>query len=87
MAIDEISRSIEKRIPGKSWEYVVYNILDQVVATQDGNQRLNNQWLITKYDALGRVIMTGIWNSSVAPAALKASVYAQTINWETKDNS
>lgn len=84
---DERNRLTQKRIPGKDWEYMVYNNADQVVATQDGNQRANNQWLITKYDTFGRVIITGIWNSAMSPAGLKTNVYAQSTNWETRDNT
>ena len=60
---DKRDRLSKKKIPGKGWEYVVYNLLDQPVATQDANQRAGNQWLFTKYDALGRTVMTGIWNN------------------------
>ncbi|MBB6498155.1 DUF6443 domain-containing protein [Pedobacter cryoconitis] len=87
---DERNRQVSKQLPGKGVEYLVYNALDQVVATQDGNQRSNNQWMITKYDALGRVIMTGSWsngNTAISPQSLKALVYAQSINWENKDNT
>jgi len=52
---------VQKRLPGKDWEYMVYNLLDQVIFTQDGNQRIKSpqDWSFIKYDALGRVIMTG----------------------------
>ncbi len=60
---DDRNRLVQKRLPGKDWEYTVYNKLDQVVATQDGNQRLTNQWTFMKYDALGRVLWTGTWNN------------------------
>jgi len=60
---DGRGRLVQKRLPGKDWEYTVYNKLDQVVATQDGNQRLTNQWTFMKYDALGRVLWTGTWNN------------------------
>ena len=56
-------RLIEKRIPGKENEYFIYNSLDQVVLTQDGNMRQEhpgeNVWLFNKYDSQGRTIMTG----------------------------
>jgi RHS repeat-associated protein len=56
------NRLVEKKIPGKDWEYIVYDNLDRPVLTQDANQRVpsTNEWLFTKYDALGRVIYTGI---------------------------
>jgi len=60
---DERSRPIGKRLPGKGWEYTVYNTMDQPVATQDSLQRANNNWIFTKYDAQGRAVMNGIWNN------------------------
>jgi len=56
---DYRNRLIEKKIPGKGWEYIVYNLLDQPILTQDANLQANDQWLFTTYDVLGRVIYTG----------------------------
>ena len=61
---DYRNRLIEKKIPGKGWEYIVYNKLDQPVMTQDPNLRAQNKWLFTKYDAFGRVAYTGIFYHS-----------------------
>lgn len=58
---DKRQRLVEKRLPGKQWEYIIYNKLDQVILTQDGNQRTKKHWTFTKYDALGRVAATGIY--------------------------
>lgn len=58
---DHRNRLVEKQIPGKDREYIVYNKLDQPVLTQDAVQRPNREWLFTKYDALGRVVYTGIY--------------------------
>lgn len=57
---DHRNRLIEKKIPGKGWEYIVYNKLDQPYMTQDPNLRDQDQWLFTAYDPFGRVAYTGI---------------------------
>ncbi|KAA1243987.1 DUF6443 domain-containing protein, partial [Aquimarina sp. RZ0] len=57
---DHRNRLIEKKIPGKGKESIVYNKLNQPVMTQDANQKANNEWLFTKYDAFGRVVYTGL---------------------------
>ncbi|WP_304145915.1 DUF6443 domain-containing protein [Mesoflavibacter zeaxanthinifaciens] len=56
---DYRNRLIEKKIPGKGWEHIVYDKLDRPILTQDAKMRLNNDWLFTKYDAFGRVVYTG----------------------------
>jgi RHS repeat-associated protein len=62
---DKKNRLIEKKIPQKGWEYIVYNNLDQPVLTQDANLKANHdKWLFTKYDALGRVVYTGLYNQN-----------------------
>ncbi|GAA4161054.1 DUF6443 domain-containing protein [Chryseobacterium ginsenosidimutans] len=57
---DGRNRLVEKKLPGKGWEYMVYDKADRLVATQDANLRANNQWLYTKYDQFGRIVMTGL---------------------------
>jgi hypothetical protein len=61
-------RMVEKKVPGSARVYYVYDSRDRLVLTQDGNQRSKStpEWLFTKYDALGRPVMTGIYlfNSS-----------------------
>ncbi|SNY99680.1 DUF6443 domain-containing protein [Flagellimonas pacifica] len=61
---DHRNRLVEKKIPGKGWEHIVYNKLDQPIMTQDANLDAQNKWLFTKYDAFGRVAYTGLVNSS-----------------------
>lgn len=63
---DARKRLIEKRIPGKATECYVYDKRDKIILYQDGNLQAKEtqsgkfDWVFTKYDALGRVIMTGI---------------------------
>jgi RHS repeat-associated protein len=89
---DERGRQIQKKLPGKGWEYTVYNTLDQPVATQDANQRISNQWTFTKYDGQGRSVITGLWNNSntaITRADLQTAVNTtyNTTLWETPVNS
>src|SRR5690606_7546291 len=58
-------RLIEKKIPSKGWEYIVYNDNDQAVLTQDAVQRTSKKWSYTKYDAFGRVTETGIYTNTL----------------------
>lgn len=60
---DNRNRLIEKKIPGKDWEYIVYDKLDRPVLTQDAVQKTQQKWNFTKYDNLGRVAYTGIFTS------------------------
>lgn len=57
---DGRQRLVKKKIPGKGWEYLVYNNNDQVVFTRDAEQLKRGEWSFTKYDVFGRVILNGI---------------------------
>lgn len=57
---DARGRQVEKKLPGKGWEYFVYDKQDRIVAVQDANLREKGQWGYTKYDQFGRVVITGI---------------------------
>lgn len=87
---DEKNRLVEKKIPGKGWEYIIYDSLDRPVLTQDANQRDKNgdgiindkDWLFTKYDKFGRVAYTGIYtHASVLGRAAMQSYF------DTQNNS
>ena len=54
---DYRNRLVEKKVPQKAWEYIVYDKLDRPRLTQSGS----NDWLFTKYDAFDRVTYTGKW--------------------------
>ena len=84
---DERGRLSQKKIPGKGWEYVIYNYIDEPVATQDSLQQLQNNWVITKYDVLARPVLTGLWNngnSAISRSSLQGTLTGITTNlWES----
>ncbi|PKV52997.1 RHS repeat-associated protein [Aquimarina sp. MAR_2010_214] len=83
---DYRNRLIEKKIPGKDWESIVYNQLDQPILTQDANLKADNTWLFTKYDAFGRVAYTGkisITEKNRKQLQTEANAYAEEL-WVTR---
>lgn len=67
---DKNNRLVEKKLPGKQWEFIVYDKLDRVVASGPTLSPFSNSplnavgWIITKYDVFNRPIYTG-WEVAV----------------------
>ncbi|WP_165929308.1 DUF6443 domain-containing protein [Flavobacterium hiemivividum] len=91
---DYRNRLVEKKLPGKQWEFIVYDKLDRPVATGPSFSPFKDDtavgWLITKYDAFSRPIYTG-WNDTVADASTRKSLQdaqnGATVLFETKQTS
>lgn len=91
---DSRNRLAEKKLPGKQWEFIVYDKLDRPVATGPAFSPFKNDnavgWLITKYDAFGRPIYTG-WNNTACSAAarntLQVAQNSATVLFEAKQTS
>lgn len=88
---DNKRRMTQKKLPGKGWEYIVYNEADQPIMTQDAVQRAKSpqQWGYTKYDNFGRIVETGILTatySNQAAAQAAADLHARNTqkNWEER---
>jgi len=73
---DERNRCIEKRIASTTF-YYVYDKADRLIFSQDGEQRLTKNWTFYKYDALGRMILTGVWKNS---GKVQADLNTQVMN-------
>ncbi|MDL2142626.1 DUF6443 domain-containing protein [Flavobacterium tructae] len=69
---DNRNRLVEKKLPGKQWEFIVYDKLDRPVATGPARSPfsdINSEgWMITKYDAFSRPVYTG-WNNQTSTSA------------------
>jgi RHS repeat-associated protein len=79
---DYRNRLVAKKLPGKQWEYMVYDKLDRVVATGPAFSPFSDVtgagWLITKYDVFNRVVYTGWLNSPATSSARSTMQQAQT---------
>ncbi len=73
---DYRKRMIQKQVPGAGQIFMVYDLRDRLVLTQDSVQRLNNQWLFTKFDEMNRPIAAGIKDTTVTltPAEMQKAV-------------
>ncbi|MBX2969800.1 MAG: hypothetical protein KF803_10560 [Cyclobacteriaceae bacterium] len=58
---DSRRRMTHVQSPGVEPMYKVYDKRDRLVMSQDGEQRKLNKWSFTKYDALNRPIISGIY--------------------------
>lgn len=85
---DEWNRLIEKKLPGKQSEYIIYDSNDRPILTQDGTLRANNSWAFTKYDTNGRNIYIGFYSSSKSRSDLQNDVndYINTFNQNNSED-
>jgi RHS repeat-associated protein len=78
-------RMVSKKVPGAGWVEMIYDSWDRVILTQDARQHDNHQWLYTRYDALNRPVVTGIYthnNTSADRSDMEAAV-ANTARFES----
>ncbi|MEP2512455.1 MAG: DUF6443 domain-containing protein, partial [Reichenbachiella sp.] len=79
-AYDDLGRVTEKKVPGAEVQYFIYDNLDRIVLTQDGNLRADDQWTYVKYDQFNRVVMTGLYTNTTTTTAagIQALLDAET---------
>lgn len=72
---DYRNRLVEKKLPGKQWEFIVYDKLDRSVATGPSLSPFTDittaGWSVTKYDALNRPIITAWLPGTITSADRK----------------
>jgi len=81
---DNRRRLIERKVPGKGWDHLVYNKNNQLVQQQDAELRKSNKWIVTKYDVFGRPVITGIHQGSNPRQTEQDYMNQQTILWEQR---
>ncbi len=77
---DHRNRLVEKKLPGKGKEYMIYDKQDRLIMVQDANLNTQGQWLFTKYDQFGRIVYTGITSSSSSRQSIQSDVNNNTAN-------
>ncbi len=82
---DERGNQTYKRLPGCEPVLMVYDKANRLILSQDGNQELKQQWLVNKYDVLGRLLYTGIIEDSISHEDLIADLQDEIIteSWNT----
>jgi len=83
---DSRQRLIAKKVPGAGWVYMVYDMRNRLVFTQDANLRQNNQWMATLYDVINRPVLTGIMTYTASPDALQTTVNTLTTTPSSNPN-
>ncbi|EJL63259.1 DUF6443 domain-containing protein, partial [Flavobacterium sp. CF136] len=79
---DNQNRLVEKKLPGKQWEFIIYDKLDRPVATGPANSPFSDittaGWSVTKYDVFNRPVITA-WLSGQVTAATRKTLQ-ETLN-------
>lgn len=73
---DAKNRLVEKKLPGKQWEFIVYDKLDRIIANGPANNPFGDGsigWMITKYDLFNRQVFTG-WKMDEVSASYRANL-------------
>jgi len=86
---DGRNRLTDKKVPGKGWEYYVYNKLDQEILSQTPTQLALGIWTYTKYDAKGRAVLTGDYTTTASRSTLQsnADAFSSSLLFESFTNS
>ena len=67
-----------KKVPGAAVVFMVYDIRDRQVFSQDAGLRAQGKWLATLYDSINRPIITALITYSGTRSALQSVVTSQT---------
>ncbi len=84
---DAKGRLIEKKLPGKGKEEMVYDKADRLILYRDAKMNSNDQWLLTKYDKFGRVLYTGFITGSGSSRATQQTIINDLLIVEEPNSS
>lgn len=89
---DQFNRVVESKTPGQNgYKWYCYNQKDLPVATSlpEQHQNGNYKWTITKYDALGRPIIIGLFERTTFQSLedMQLEIDGYSANYETRVNN
>jgi RHS repeat-associated protein len=81
---DMRNRMIRKKLPGAEETEMVYDQLDRLVLSRDGNLRKDSLWFYTKYDELGRPVLAGLYKNPDSREEMQAILNTKSYNVENR---
>ena len=84
---DDRNRMIVKKVPGAGKVEMVYDREDRLVLSRDGKQTTEAIWVFTKYDYLGRPVMSGTYSGSTARSTLQSTINSDDSAFEVRKTS
>lgn len=63
---DNRNRCIWKKLPGSEPIYYIYDKADQLIFSQDGENRSKGEWAFSIPDAFGRVVLSGVCKDTIS---------------------
>ena len=80
---DDRNRCIEKKFPGMDAIKYVYDLTDNLVFSQDGNQRVASQWTFYLYDKFHRLTVRGRCSNTNTSLASSSIIVCKHVNSNT----
>lgn len=80
---DSRNRCIEKKLPGADAIKYVYDLADNLVFSQDGNQRVASLWTFYLYDKFQRLTVKGVCSNTNTSSASSSVVTCTRVNSNT----
>lgn len=82
---DSKDRVVEKKMPNRGWEAIVYDKQDRVVLEQSILQK-NKEWIFKKYDNLNRLVYSGIFKNTASRSAMQNALNSMQVNPFNNEN-
>ncbi len=83
---DSKGRMTIQKVPGAAEVWRIYDARDRVILQQDGNLRITNKWIFTKYDVQNRPVMTGFYVNATQVTQGTLQTFVNTQNMGLAEN-